>query len=152
MSLARRKQLLESAAQSDSVIIEDDYEVETNYVDNPTPALKSLDDDGRVIYLGSLSKTLAPGLRLGYLVAPAALIQQARALRRLILRHPLPITSEPWRCFSPKAITTPLARRLNHAYRDRWEVMGEALDRYLPHCQKTPHAAAPPTGSKARRH
>lgn len=138
MSLARRKQLLESAAQSDSVIIEDDYEVETNYVDNPTPALKSLDDDGRVIYLGSLSKTLAPGLRLGYLVAPAALIQQARALRRLILRHPPANNQRTLAVFLAEGHHDSLARRLNHAYRDRWEVMGEALDRYLPHCQKTP--------------
>ena len=138
MSLARRKRLLEIAAQADSVIIEDDYEVETNYVDNPTPALKSLDEDGRVIYLGSMSKTLAPGLRLGYLVGPAPLIKEARALRRLILRHPPANNQRTLAVFLSEGHHDSLARRLSHVFRDRWEIMAEALDRYLPQCTKTP--------------
>src|SRR4029077_16687988 len=54
----------------------------------PSPALKSLDRHGRVFYVGSFSKSLFPGLRLGYLAAPAPVIREARALRALMLRHP----------------------------------------------------------------
>ena len=61
----RRLELLEAARAHDLVIVEDDYEFETNYIGEPCPALKSTDRDGRVIYVGSLSKTLFPGLAHG---------------------------------------------------------------------------------------
>ena len=88
MPASRRHQLLNLASQHDLLIIEDDYEFEMNFIESATPALKSLDDEGRVIYVGGLSKSVFPGLRLGYLVAPEGLIAEARALRHLILRHP----------------------------------------------------------------
>jgi len=88
MTMERRENLLARAVDADTVIIEDDYESEANYVGSPTPSLKSLDLNNRVIYVGSLSKTLAPGLRLGYMVGSRDLIKEARALRRLMLRHP----------------------------------------------------------------
>ena len=88
MSADRRRELLAMAGRHDLLIVEDDYEFEMNFLEAATPALKSQDEEGRVIYVGSLSKSVFPGLRLGYLVAPEALIKQARALRHLILRHP----------------------------------------------------------------
>ncbi|RMC32076.1 PLP-dependent aminotransferase family protein [Paracoccus alkanivorans] len=88
MPLARRKDLIARAGGQNFLIIEDDYDFEMSYLAPPAPALKSLDDTGRVIYLGSFSKSLFPGLRIGYMVGPAALITQARALRSMMLRHP----------------------------------------------------------------
>jgi GntR family transcriptional regulator/MocR family aminotransferase len=88
MPLSRRQALLERARQMDALIVEDDYEFEMSFLSAPSPALKSLDQDGRVIYIGSFSKSLFPGLRLGYLVGSEAFIREARALRASVLRHP----------------------------------------------------------------
>ena len=88
MPLERRRALLARARSDRFVIVEDDYDFELSLGQAPVPALKALDDDGRVIYIGSFSKSIFPGLRLGFLVAPAPFIREARALRALILRHP----------------------------------------------------------------
>jgi GntR family transcriptional regulator/MocR family aminotransferase len=88
MSPKRRAALLQAAAQHDFVLIEDDYECEINYLDKPQPALRSMDGSARVIYVASLSKVLAPGIRLGFIVADAQFIQRARALRRTVMNHP----------------------------------------------------------------
>ncbi|MDS9469058.1 PLP-dependent aminotransferase family protein [Paracoccus sp. MBLB3053] len=88
MPLARRHELLRRAIEQDFLVIEDDYDFEMSYLAPPEPALKSLDRSGRVIYIGSFSKSLFPGLRIGYLVAPAPMIAKARALRAIMLRHP----------------------------------------------------------------
>ncbi|MEX0283943.1 MAG: PLP-dependent aminotransferase family protein [Paracoccaceae bacterium] len=88
MPLGRREALLQRASDCNALIVEDDYEFEMSFLKAPSPALKSLDRDGRVIYLGSFSKSLFPGLRLGYLVGSEAFIREARALRASVLRHP----------------------------------------------------------------
>jgi GntR family transcriptional regulator/MocR family aminotransferase len=73
LSLARRLRLLDWAAQAGAWIIEDDYLSELQLKGRATPALASLDRAGRVIHIGSFSKTISPTLRLGFLVAPAPL-------------------------------------------------------------------------------
>lgn len=88
MPLARRQALLARARDIDALVVEDDYEFEMSYLTPPSPSLKSLDKDGRVIYVGSFSKSLFPGLRLGYLVGSEPFIREVRALRAAILRHP----------------------------------------------------------------
>ena len=134
MSLERRMALLERARRADFIVIEDDYDSELNHVGSPTAALKSIDASDRVIFLASLSKTLAPGLRLGYMVGPKDMIAEARALRRLMLRHPPMNNQRTLATFLALGHHDSLVRRLSHAYRDRWEVMRIALERHLPTC------------------
>ncbi len=88
MPIDRRHALLRRARDLDAMIVEDDYEFEMSFLGAPSPALRSLDRDGRVIYIGSFSKSLFPGLRLGYMVGSEPFIREARALRSLVLRHP----------------------------------------------------------------
>ena len=86
MSLARRLTLLEWARDNDAWILEDDYNSEYRYAGRPIAALQGLDRSGRVIYVGTFSKTIFPALRLGCLVLPADLMpvfQAARALSDL---------------------------------------------------------------------
>ncbi|HVQ33189.1 MAG TPA: PLP-dependent aminotransferase family protein [Lysobacter sp.] len=73
LSLARRLELLQYAREHQSWILEDDYDGEFRYDSKPLAALRSLDRDGRVLYVGTFSKTLFPSLRLGYVVMPSAL-------------------------------------------------------------------------------
>ena len=132
MPMARREALLAEAHDRDLIIIEDDYEFETNYSGTPHPALKSLDRDGRVLYVGSLSKSLMPGLRLGFIVADRDLVVELRALRRLMLRHPPGNNQRAAALFLANGHFDVLVRRIHRTYRDRWRIMGQALADHLP--------------------
>lgn len=132
MPLERRRHLLDMAEAENFLIIEDDYDSETNYLSNPTPALKSLDKHNRVIYVGGLSKTLAPGLRLGYMVAHPTLIREARALRRLMLRHPPTNNQHALALFLDRGYHDALLRQIHQTFENRWHCMSEALARHMP--------------------
>lgn len=132
MSPARRRALLAQAEASGTVLIEDDYDSETSFDGAPQPALKSMDRSGRVIYVASLSKTLAPGLRLGFIVADAALIRELRALRRLMVRHPPLNNQRAVALFLSLGHYDSLVVRLTDAYRRRAGMLVDALSRHLP--------------------
>jgi GntR family transcriptional regulator/MocR family aminotransferase len=87
MSLARRSALLDWAERCGAVVVEDDYDSEFRFSDRPLEPLQSIDTGGRVVYVGSFSKTLLPRLRLGFLVAPASLQPAVRAAKQLTDWH-----------------------------------------------------------------
>ncbi|MBO2451069.1 PLP-dependent aminotransferase family protein [Actinomadura barringtoniae] len=87
MSLSRRAALLAWAERNKAVIIEDDYDSEFRFSDRPLEPLQSLDRSGRVLYVGSFSKTLLPMLRVGFLVAPASLHQALHVAKQLTDWH-----------------------------------------------------------------
>lgn len=127
MPVKRRKALLERAEEEDFVIVEDDYEFEMSFLKSPSPSLKSLDKNGRVIYVGSFSKSLFPGLRLGYLVGPAPFIREARALRATVLRHPPGHIQRTASYYLSLGHYDALVRRMSKAYHERRQVMVAAL-------------------------
>lgn len=142
LNIARRQQLLTLAAESGTVVVEDDYDSEFRYQGRPTPALKALDKTGDAVYLGTFSKFLSPGLRLGYLVGPAPLVAELRQVRRYVCRHP---SGQLQRALALLIETGEYLRSLRR-YRTKlmckWETVCEAIDRYLPWQQ----AAFPPGG------
>ncbi|SFC56158.1 GntR family transcriptional regulator / MocR family aminotransferase [Bosea sp. CRIB-10] len=87
LSAPRRLGLLAWAARHGAFVIEDDYDAEYRHGVGPVPPLRSLDQAGSVIYLGTVSKTLSPTLRLGYLVLPPALREVFARAKRMVDRH-----------------------------------------------------------------
>jgi GntR family transcriptional regulator / MocR family aminotransferase len=87
MSLKRRKALIEFAESGDCYILEDDYNSEFRFDGPPLPCLQGLDDAGRVIYSGTMSKILYPSLRLGFLVAPPQLVDTLVKVRAVMDQH-----------------------------------------------------------------
>ncbi|MBJ7357825.1 MAG: PLP-dependent aminotransferase family protein [Nocardioides sp.] len=83
LSLDRRRALLDFAGRHRCAVVEDDYDSEFRYTERPLETLHSMDDAGRVLYLGTFSKSLVPGLRVGYLVAPEPLQDALRAALQL---------------------------------------------------------------------
>ncbi|MDW4499026.1 PLP-dependent aminotransferase family protein [Sulfitobacter sp. D35] len=130
MPVRRRQALLDRAREMDALIVEDDYEFEMSFLKSPSPALKSLDRDGRVIYVGSFSKSLFPGLRLGYLVGSEPFIREARALRASVLRHPPGHIQRTAAYFLSLGHYDALIRRTSSALHERRAIMETALDRH----------------------
>ena len=128
MPLDRRQALLARARALDALVVEDDYEFEMSFLSPPSPALKSLDRDGRVIYVGSFSKSLFPGLRLGYLVGSVSFIREVRALRASVLRHVPGHIQRTAAYFLSLGHYDSLIRRMADTLRRRREVMAEAIE------------------------
>ncbi|QBY02608.1 PLP-dependent aminotransferase family protein [Rhodophyticola sp. CCM32] len=128
MSMARREALLARAEAEDFIVVEDDYDYEMSYQSPGLPALKSLDQRGRVIYIGSFSKSVFPGLRLGYMTAPEPFVQHARALRTMMVRHPPGLTQRTAAYFLSAGHYNAHARRMRARMGRRHSVLRTALE------------------------
>ncbi|WP_299985264.1 PLP-dependent aminotransferase family protein [uncultured Ruegeria sp.] len=130
MPVDRRHALLSRARELDAMIVEDDYEFEMSFLGAPSPALRSMDRDGRVIYVGSFSKSLFPGLRLGYMVGSEPFIREARALRSLVLRHPPGHIQRTAAYFLSLGHYDAQIRRMAKTLQRRRETLEEAIGQY----------------------
>lgn len=128
MPIERRRALMSSASRNDYLIIEDDYECETNYMDHPLPALRSMDVEGRVVYVASFSNVLSPGVRLAFIVASAEFIRRARELRRKVLNHPPLYNQRVMAFFLSLGHYDALMLRLGRILRERRTALRDALN------------------------
>lgn len=127
MSLARRLALLSWAKERRAWILEDDYDSEYRFAGRPLAALQSLDEAGRVIYIGTFSKVLFPTLRLGYLVAPPALVEALIAARRFIDMHIPVLEQSVIADFMNEGYFTRHIRRMRQLYAGRRAALVTAL-------------------------
>jgi GntR family transcriptional regulator / MocR family aminotransferase len=132
LSIARRRRLLSLAATHDLLLVEDDYDSEFRYQGSPTPALKALPDSERVVYLGTFSKFLAPGLRLGYLVAAPELVEDLRRHRRYRVRHASGHIQRAMALLIASGQYQRTVRRRRTQLAQRWATLRDALDAELP--------------------
>jgi len=138
LSIGRRHHLLSLADRDDVVIVEDDYDSELRYQGSPSPALKGLDTSGRVVYLGTFSKFLAPGLRLGFVVGDAELVSHLRGERRYSIRHPPGHLQRAMALFIASGHYHRAVRRHRIALRRKWEATCRALEQWVPVSVITP--------------
>jgi GntR family transcriptional regulator / MocR family aminotransferase len=131
LSLERRLRLIACAKRRQFWILEDDYDSEYRFTGKPLPSLQGLDTSGRVIYLGSFSKTLLPSLRLGFLVLPPQLVEPFRRARSVIDGHS-PLTEQAVLAdFISEGHFTRHIRRMRVLYQERQSILVEAIDREL---------------------
>jgi GntR family transcriptional regulator/MocR family aminotransferase len=130
MSLARRLSLLRWASAARAWVLEDDYDSEFRYGARPIPCLHGLDEDGRVIYAGSFSKTLFPALRLGFLIVPSDLQQRLLSARRATDVHPPLLEQTALADLMAGGHFDRHLRRMRAAYRERLEALVAAARRW----------------------
>lgn len=131
MTLTRRLALLDWAKRSQGWILEDDYDSEYRYSGRPLAALQGLDEAGRVIYIGTFSKVLFPGLRLGYLVAPPALVEAFSQALHLAHRYLSVLDQAVLADFIEEGHFARHLRRMRTLYGERQVVLVQRLRREL---------------------
>lgn len=132
MSMDRRDQLLKKAQQHDFLIIEDDFEFESNFLGQPHPALRSLDKNNRVVYISCLSKVLASGVQIAFIVADSSVIVELKKLRKMVMRNPPLLNQRAVSYFLSLGYYDAFMMHLHKVFFERWLELREALNIYLP--------------------
>lgn len=129
LSAERRRALLAFAARHGAAIIEDDYDSELRFVDRPLEPLQLLDTDGRVVYVGTFSKTLSPSLRIGFVVAPESVVDELAAARALVDAQPPHLTQAALAELIVSGGFERHLRRMHRAVRPRHELVTDEIGR-----------------------
>lgn len=130
MSVARRLDMLSVARKLSAWLIEDDYDSEFRYSRPPLPSLHSLDQQGSVLYVGSMSKVLFPSLRIGYVVLPFQLLEPFEQFRRTIDDHGPLIDQATLAEFMARGIFFRHIRRCRKRYAERLDVFLNSMARH----------------------
>jgi len=138
LSLDKRRRLLELAEQYDFVIFEDDPYVELRFEGERLPTMLSLDRSERVVYASSFSKTICPGIRVGYLAGPQATIAAVEKLATGTYISPNMVAQSIVAEFCRSGAIQDSIETVKNALRERRDALAAALERYLPEAQFTP--------------
>jgi len=131
MSLARRTALIDFAREHDAYIFEDDHISEFRFTGPPLPCLQGLDNAGRVIYAGTMSKILYPSLRLGYILAPEQLVEPMIKIRAVMDQHSSAIDQATLARFLAEGFFLSHIKRMRKLYSDRREFFIEQFNDLL---------------------
>jgi GntR family transcriptional regulator / MocR family aminotransferase len=136
MSLSRRMELLAWADEHDAAIIEDDYDSEFRFGGRPVETLRGLDTHGRVLYVGTFSKTMLPAIRLGFVIAPQSLQPALRVAKHVSDLHSPLATQAALAHFIDEGLLARHIRKMRSEYKRRHErvlqVLAEQDDWLLP--------------------
>ncbi|ESQ24911.1 MAG: Transcriptional regulator [uncultured Acidilobus sp. JCHS] len=128
----RRKELLEVASKYDLLVIEDDPYSFFVFDEVPFTPLKTLDSEGRVIYLGTFSKILAPGLRLGYMVADRQITRMVELAKQMVDLHSSTLSQYIALYALKEGVVERTIQKARVVYREKRDIMVESLEKYMP--------------------
>ena len=131
MSFRRRTELIDFARATDAFVLEDDYDSEYRFTGPPLPCLQGLDNSGRVIYAGTMSKILYPSLRMGYLVAPEQLVDSMAKIRSVMDQHSSAIDQATLARFITEGFFLSHVKRMRKLYAERREFFREEFNKLL---------------------
>jgi GntR family transcriptional regulator/MocR family aminotransferase len=131
MSFQRRTALLDFACAKHAFVFEDDYDAEFRFAGPPLPSLQGIDNSGRVIYAGTMSKILCPSLRLGYIVAPEPLVDSLVKIRSAMDQHSSPIDQATLARFITEGFFLSHIKRMRKIYSERRDFFIEHFNKLL---------------------
>ena len=132
MSLEKRKKVLELASEYDLLIMEDNPYGDLRFAGEDLPTLKSLDTEGRVIFCGSFSKILSPGMRLGYVIGPPKLLEKVEMLKQVNDVHTPMLTQMMCVQFMKKYDINKYIAKNRKLYKEKCDTMISAMEEYFP--------------------